>query len=149
MPSVDDCDLTLPAAFWLPTDDRGIPSGRSAAVEGTPYDFCQPRTIGTTRLDHALTGLARDRDGRAWAHLAANSGSGTRVGLWVGQGYGWLQVFTGDPLEPTHRRTALAVEPMTCPPNAFVSGEDLLVLQPGEAVSCRWGVRNLLPNGRR
>ena len=65
MPSVNDCELTLPAGFWLHTDDRGIPSGRPAAVEGTPYDFRQPRTTGTTRLDHALTGLARDRDGRA------------------------------------------------------------------------------------
>ena len=148
MPSVDDCDLTLPAAFWLPTDDRGIPSGRSAAVEGTPYDFCQPRTIGTTRLDHALTGLARDRDGRAWAHLAANSGSGTRVGLWVGQGYGWLQVFTGDPLEPERRRKAVAIEPMTCPPNAFVTGEDLLILEPGEAVTHTWGIQVLNGGGR-
>ena len=148
MPSVDDCDLTLPAAFWLLTDDRGIPSGRSAAVEGTPYDFCQPRTIGTTRLDHALTGLARDRDGRAWAHLASNGGSGTRVGLWVGQGYGWLQVFTGDPLEPERRRKAVAIEPMTCPPNAFVTGEDLLILEPGEAVTHTWGIQVLNGGGR-
>ena len=68
--------------------------------------------------------------------------------LWADAGYRWLQVFTGDALEPTRRRTALAVEPMTCPPNAFVSGEDLLVLPPGDAVSCRWGIRTL-PNGRR
>jgi aldose 1-epimerase len=42
MPLVDDCELTLPAAFWLPTDERGIPSGHPAAVEGTPHDFLQP-----------------------------------------------------------------------------------------------------------
>jgi aldose 1-epimerase len=140
-PCVDDCELTVPAAFWLPTDDRGIPSGRPAAVDGTPYDFRQPRTIGTTRLDHALTGLARDRGVRAWAHLAANGGSGTRVGLWAGQGYSWLQVFTGDPLEPERRRKAAAVEPMTCPPNAFVTGDDLLVLEPSEAVTHTWGIQ--------
>jgi aldose 1-epimerase len=148
MPSVDDCELTLPAAFWLPTDDRGIPSGRPAAVEGTPYDFCQPRTIGTTRLDHALTGLARDRDGRAWAHLAANGGSGTRVGLWAGKGYRWLQVFTGDPLKPDRRRKAVAIEPMTCPPNAFVTGDDLLILEPGEAVTHTWGIQVFNDGGR-
>ena len=148
MPSVDDCELTLPAAFWLPTDDRGIPSGRPAAVEGTPYDFRQPRTIGTTRLDHALTGLARDRDGRAWAHLAANGGPGTRAGLWAGQGYRWLQVFTGDPLKPDRRRKAVAIEPMTCPPNAFVTGDDLLILEPGEAVTHTWGIRVLNDGGR-
>ncbi len=135
---VDECELTLPAARWLPMDDRGIPSGPSATVEGTPYDFRQPRPIGATRLDHALTGLARDDDGRAWAYLAAH---GTRVGLWAGRGYRWLQVFTGDPLSPGRRRKAVAVEPMTCPPNAFVTGDDLLVLQPGDTVTHTWGIQ--------
>jgi aldose 1-epimerase len=138
-PSVDDCELSLPAESWLPTDDRGIPSGPPESVEGTPYDFRQPRTIGTTRLDHALTGLSRDSDARAWAHLAADGGAGTRVSLWAGQGYEWLQVFTGDPLGPDRRRKAVAIEPMTCPPNAFVTTDDLLVLEPGEIVSHSWG----------
>jgi aldose 1-epimerase len=148
MPSVDACELTLPAAFWLPTDDRGIPSGDPAEVEGTPYDFRKPRTIGAIRLDHALSGLARDRDGRAWAHLAASGGSGMRVGLWVGEGYRWLQVFTGDPLTLERRRRAVAIEPMTCPPNAFVTGDDLLVLKPGETVTHTWGVQVFNGSGR-
>ena len=75
---------------------------------------------------------------RAWAYLAAH---GTRVGLWAGRGYPWLQVFTGDPLSPGRRRKAVAVEPMTCPPNAFVTGDDLLVLQPGETVTHTWGIQ--------
>jgi aldose 1-epimerase len=140
-PSVDDCELSLPAASWLPLDDRGIPSGPQASVEGTPYDFRRPRVIGATQLDHALTGLRRDGDGRAWAHLAADGGSGARVSLWAGEGYHWLQVFTGDPLGPDRGRKALAVEPYTCPPNAFVTGDDLLVLQPGETVTHAWGIQ--------
>jgi aldose 1-epimerase len=140
-PSVDDCELTLPAAFWLPMDDRGIPSGPPAAVEGTPYDFRKPRTIGTTRLDHALTGLDRGPDGRAWAYLAADGGSGARVGLWADEGYRWLQVFTADPFGPDLRRKAVSIEPMTCPPNAFVTADDLLVLEPGEAVTHTWGIQ--------
>jgi aldose 1-epimerase len=143
--SVDDCELSLPAASWLPVDERGIPSGPVAPVDGTPYDFRKPRAIGATRLDHPLTGLDRDNDGRAWAHLSADGGSGTRVSLWAGQGYSWLQVFTGDPLGPDRRRKALAVEPMTCPPNAFVTGDDLLVLQPGESVTRNWGIQASLP----
>ena len=78
-----------------------------------------------------------------FAHLAANDGLGTRAGLWAGQGYGWLQVFTGDPLMPDRRRKAVAIEPMTCPPNAFVTGEDLLVLEPGETVTHTWGIQVL------
>jgi aldose 1-epimerase len=138
--SVDECELTLPATRWLPMDDRGIPSGPPATVEGTPYDFRQPRVIGATKLDHALTGLDPDDGGRAWAHLATD---GTRVGLWAGPGYRWLQVFTGDVLGPERRRKAVAVEPMTCPPNAFVTGDDLLVLQPDETVSHTWGIQEL------
>ena len=138
---VDDCELTLPAALWLPTDDRGIPSGPPAVVEGTPYDFRKPRLIGATVLDHALTGLDRDGDGRAWAHLAANGGPGGRVGLWAGQGYRWLQVFTGDTIKPDRRRRAVAIEPMTCAPNAFVTADDLLVLEPGETVTHTWGIQ--------
>jgi aldose 1-epimerase len=122
-------------------DDRGIPSGPPVPVEATQYDFRQPRTIGATRLDDALTGLETDGDGRAWAHLTADGGAGARVSLWAGPGYRWLQVFTGDPLGPDRRRKALAVEPMTCPPNAFVTGDDLLVLEPGEAVTHSWGIQ--------
>ncbi len=140
-PSVDGCQLSLPASRWLPMDERGIPSSAPAPVEDSPYDFRQPRAIGDTRLDHALTGLDRGPDGRAWVHLAADGGSGTRVSLWAGEGYRWLQVFTGDPLGPDRRRKALAVEPMTCPPNAFVTGDDLLVLEPGQEVTHSWGIQ--------
>jgi aldose 1-epimerase len=140
-PSVDGCELTLPAESWLPMDDRGIPSGPPEPVEGTEYDFRRPRAIGATRLDHAFTGLNRDDEGRAWAYLAADGGTGRRVGLWAGDGYRWLQAFTGDPLGPDRRRKAVAIEPMTCPPNAFVTADDLLVLEPGEKVTHRWGIR--------
>ena len=138
--AIDSCELTVPATFWLPADDRGIPTGPPAAVDGTPYDFRKTRPIGTTRLDHALTGLDRDGDGRAWVRLA-DGGAGSAVRLWADAGYRWLQVFTGDALGPELRRKALAVEPMTCPPNAFVTGDDLLVLQPGEAVTHTWGLQ--------
>jgi aldose 1-epimerase len=139
-PSVDECELTLPAEFWLPLDDRGIPSGPPEPVKGTEYDFRQPHAIGATRLDHALTGLSRGSDGRAWAYLA-DGAAGSRVGLWTGEGYRWMQVFTGDPLGPDQRRKAVAIEPMTCPPNAFVTGNDLLLLEPGDTVTHSWGIQ--------
>lgn len=138
---VDGWELMLPTASWLAVDDRGIPAAAPATVEGTPYDFRTARIIGTTRLDHALTGLSRDVEGRAWARLRVPGGSENEVRLWVGEGYRWLQVFTGDPLAPDRRRRAVAIEPMTCPPNAFVSGDDLLILQPGQTVTHAWGIR--------
>jgi aldose 1-epimerase len=136
--AVDDCQLTLPAARWLETDERGIPRGLPQDVDGTQFDFRQSRPIGTTQLDHPLTALTRDADGRARARLATGP---VQVTLWAGEGYRWLQVFTGDALAAGRRRRALAIEPMTCPPNAFASGIDLITLEPGQSVSHNWGLQ--------
>jgi aldose 1-epimerase len=134
---VDDWELRLPAASWQPADDRGIPAEEPQDVTGSEYDFRVPRKIGGLALDHAFTGLATDTDGRARVHL---TGPDREIEIWLGPGYKWLQVFTGDPLGPDARRRAIAIEPMTCPPNAFVTGTDLATLQPGESVAYHWGV---------
>jgi len=136
-PVIDGCELQIQATRWLPADDRGIPSAAPQDVTGSRFDFRARHLIADTSLDHALTGLARDADGRAWARLTSG---GFGVALWAGLGYDWLQVFTGDALAPELARRALAVEPMTCPPNAFVTGKDLLSLAPGTAVTHRWGI---------
>jgi aldose 1-epimerase len=136
-PVIDGCELELPAARWLPAGDRGIPAGPPKDVTGSAFDFRTRRPIDDAKLDHALTGLSRDEAGRAWARLADDR---VELGLWAGPGYDWLQVFTGDPLESEHRRRALAVEPMTCPPNAFVTGDDLLTLAPADSVTHTWGI---------
>jgi aldose 1-epimerase len=141
-PTIDECELELPASRWLPADERGIPHGQPQDVTGTPYDFREPHQISGTSVDHTLTGLARDSAGRAWARLASGD---ARLALWAGPGYDWLQVFSGDGLDPGHRRKALAIEPMTCPPNAFASGTGLLTLQPGDSVTHSWGIEVLLP----
>jgi aldose 1-epimerase len=56
-------------------------------------------------------------------------------GLW-----GFVMVFTGDTLAPERRRRGLAVEPMTCAPDAFNSGDGLLTIRPGGSVEGRWGI---------
>jgi aldose 1-epimerase len=135
--TVDECELELPARLRQPIGERGIPYDTPEDVTGTEFDFRAAKRIGLTQLDDALTGLTREADGRVRARL---SGAGTQVTLWAGPGYEWLQVFTGDTLDPSHRRKAVAIEPMTCPPNAFVSGVDLLMLEPGDSVIHTWGI---------
>lgn len=137
---VDDSELILPAAAWLPVNERLIPAGPARDVSGTEYDFRTPRKLAGAVLDTAFTQLGRDADGLAWVHVA---GAGAHTGMWLDASYHWVQVFTSDPLEPEHRRKAVAVEPMTCPPNAFVTGIDLIRLAPGDSVTHRWGLRSL------
>jgi len=136
-PTVDGLSLKVPAGTVLHSNDRGIPVG-SSAVDGGEYDFRAARAIGSTRLDHAFTDLVRDGDGLARVSLDDPS-SGAGLTLWVDDAYTHLMVFTGDPLPDVSRR-AVAVEPMTCPPNAFRSGVDLVTLEPGESASSRWGI---------
>ncbi len=125
----DNWELQLPAARWQPADARGIPDGPPQDVSGSPYDFRERRPIGGTTLDHAFTGLVTGPDGRAVARLVRPGRGSGPVGR---TGYRWLQVFTGDPLGPDARRRAVAIEPMTCPPNAFVTGTTW-TLEPGDS----------------
>ncbi|MQA95791.1 MAG: aldose epimerase [Streptosporangiales bacterium] len=136
---IDDCTLTVPAAEWLPTDDRGIPHGMPHEVRGE-HDLRVPRRLGPTRIDNAFTGLTRDDDDRAWVRLAYGS---AEVGLWLDTAYPWVEIFTGDTLGPGVARLGVACEPMTCPPNAFAAGRDVIVLEPGEVVTTNWGIARL------
>ena len=139
-PTVDSLVLMAPARTVLTSDERGLPTGRSA-VAGTEYDFAEPRAIGTTRLDNCFTDLERD-GGCARVELRSPDGSGLTV--WMDEAYGYVMLFTGDPLPDVDRRS-IAVEPMTCPPNAFRSGEALIRLEPGGSFTSTWGITPTLP----
>jgi len=134
---LDRCTVHLRAETWLPTDAQGLPIGRRP-VAGTAYDLRAPQSLAGLALDHAFTGLAREEDGRAWAALAGEDGSTTS--LWVDSSFGYIQLYSGDGLPPSRRRTGLAAEPMTAPPNAFITGDDLRVLAPGESFTGGWGI---------
>jgi aldose 1-epimerase len=121
----------------LRSDERGLPTS-AEAVENTEYDFRKPRWIGSTTLDHAFTDLERDERGLARVELQ-DPDHGTQVSLWVDESYPYLMLFSGDPLPDVHRRS-LAIEPMTCPPNAFRTGDALIRLEPGSSFASTWGI---------
>ena len=137
-PSIDAARVVAPAGRYLPVDEVGIPTG-TETVEGTPYDLRRSSQIGDRRLDTAYTDLERDADGRARVRLIRDDGS--EITLWLDEAYAYLQLFTGDTLpDVERRRTGLAVEPMTCPPDAFNSGDGLVTLRPGESHTATWGI---------
>ena len=138
-PLIDDTTFTLPAATSLTTDERMIPIDREP-VEGTPLDFRTPRPIGDTILDTCFTDLARDAEGAARIVLVGPSGTPTLT-LTLGKAFGFVQVYSGNNLpDPATRRRGLAIEPMTCPANAFNSGEGLIVLEPGARFAATWSL---------
>lgn len=136
---VDDWTLDFAAEQVLEVDDRLSPVGLTYA-EGTEFDFRSPRRIGSAFLDHAFTGLVREA-GTARVRLLADDGHGVEM-TW-GTECPWVQIHTGDRPEPDWNRRGLAVEPMTCPPDAFNSGTDLVVLEPGAAHEAEWRVTAL------
>ena len=89
-------------------------------------------------LDHCFGDLVRDDDGIAHVELR-DPGGGTAVTLWLDESYRYFMLYTGDP-RPDVARRSLAVEPMTCAPNAFRTGDDVLVLEPGAAIESEWGI---------
>jgi aldose 1-epimerase len=135
---IDDCVLELPAQTRVLTDDeRQLPSGREP-VQSSSFDFSSPRRLGDIQIDSAFTDLVRDAAGRAVTKISRQDGS--RVELWVDEHYQFIELYSGDTLAPSRQRRGLAVEPMTCAPNAFQSGDGLVRLEPGESLTACWGV---------
>ena len=135
--TVDTNELRAPGGDVLVSDERGIPTG-SEPVDGTEFDFRNGRTIGATRLDNAFTNLERGGDGHARVVLRDADG-GRAITLWMDESYRYVMLFTGD-TRPDVNRRSLAVEPMTCPPNAFRTGESVIRLEPGQSTCTVWGI---------
>jgi aldose 1-epimerase len=135
--TVDDVALTVPAASYLEVDDRLLPV-RISSVAGTAYDLRGGPVLGSVNLDTALTDLDRGSDGRWRVVLALGERS---VELWGDETMHWVQVFTGGP----SRQSSIAVEPMTCGPDAFNPGpthHELRVLGADETFVGEWGIFN-------
>jgi aldose 1-epimerase len=136
-PLVDEATLYIPSHTRLMMDaERRLPTGEKASTDRTELHFAEPRAIGTTQLDECYCDLQRDADGYVRATL---SGPGRILTVWADEHFHYLQVFSGDTLASDRRRRGLAIEPMTCPPNAFRSKQDLIVLAPDERIELRWG----------
>ena len=134
--TVDEVRVTLPAATRLEVDDRMLPVALSP-VDGSGLDLRDGAPIGDRVLDTAYTDLAPDAEG-GWTVMLER---GDRyAALWADASFGWAQVFTGE----QRRDVGLAVEPMTCGPDAFNEGpthDGMRVVTPGETLSFRWGIR--------
>src|SRR4051794_35822203 len=106
------------------------PTGK---VDDVEYELPgrKPQRVGDAKLDDTFADLARDADGRARVRVDNTT-------VWLDAAYRYVLLFTGD--LPDVGRRSLAVEPMTCPRNAFRTGEGLIRLEPGDRFEARWGI---------
>jgi len=128
---VDDMVLEVPAGTRVPVDDRLLPCGPDVAVDGTELDFRRARQLGALRLDACFGDLDRGPAGVARVRVGTHAGAG-QLTVWMDERFRFVQVFTAD--------GAVAVEPMTCAPDAFNSGDGLVVLEPGASFTGRCGL---------
>ncbi|WP_295776432.1 aldose 1-epimerase family protein [uncultured Microbacterium sp.] len=146
---LDGWTLTLPADRVLEVTDHQLAPIALAEVAGSDrFDWRAPRVLGDVEIDHAFTGLSR-ADGVATVRLVDPSGTGVEM-VWD-QACPWVQIHTADrpPLadgspDPGHR-AGLAVEPMTCAPDAFNADRydydaGLIVIPAGGSVSASWRI---------
>jgi aldose 1-epimerase len=127
-----DVTLQVPARTSVPVDGRKLPTGPPTPVSGTDLDFRNARRLGDQHLDTCFGDLERGAAGVASVTLV---GARTLV-VWVDDAFHFVQLFTTD--------GAIAVEPMTCAPDAFNTGDGLLILEPGASFTGRCG---LTPGG--
>jgi aldose 1-epimerase len=137
---VDEVALAIPAADYLAVDERLLPVA-IRSVQGSGYDCRDSAAVGERQFDTAFTNLTRDHDGR-WRVTLRKGQRETTV--WGDDASRWVQIFTGDSLSPALRRSSgIAVEPMTCGPNAFNDGvthAGMITIAPGKSIRLLWGI---------
>ena len=109
-------------------------------MEGSALDFRKPKPVGGVVFNDCYLGPRRDADGRVRIRLSGGE-AGRSLTVWMDEAFGYVVLYSGDPLPDDHRRRALAIEPMTCGSDAFNHPEwGLAVLEPGQTLSGSWGV---------
>ncbi|MDZ4846306.1 MAG: hypothetical protein SH857_12235 [Chitinophagales bacterium] len=117
---VDELQLQLPACNYLEADERLIPTGKRAA-------FKERETlqhIGSRKFDDVFECTGNKNFFETKLH---DPKTGATIMLQQDGAFKYLQVYT--PPE----RNSIAIEPMTCPANAFNTGEGLITLKSGES----------------
>lgn len=126
---IDECELEFTADSWLEVTPEQLSPIGLAPVAGSQYDFGQARKLQDLDIDNAFTGLPQ-----TWEVRLTDPATGNTARLTSDTK--WMQLYTANALG----RAGLAVEPMTCPPDAFITGDDLVVLKPGDEHTTRFRV---------
>ena len=134
--SVNNFKLGLGANKVLLTDAQRLLPIELIDVESTNFDFRTPRAIGDLFIDHAFL---QDPDLPKVVSVTSHDGKGVLISF--NDSAKWVQIHTADRFGGADSRKVLAVEPMTCPPDAFNSGIDLIELSPEQNHELIWRIQ--------
>ena len=118
-------NLKIPADKYLAVDEtRLLPMGLRDVVN-TRFDFQNGKAISDLFIDHAFK---YSKNQPRQVELLNPQGDGAVIEF--DDQSNWIQVHTADRDGGEKSRVAVAVEPMSCPPDAFNSKVDLIELAP-------------------
>lgn len=129
---VDRLQLILPECEEMEVDENLIPTGKTK-----PYSrFNELETIGKTNFDTPFVIKTNPKEDTAYVQLY-DPDRDFQITLWQETGnnkYNYFQLYIPED------RQSIAIEPMTCAPDAFNNGIGLITLQPGESFTGTYGV---------
>ena len=132
--------LQVPAALMVQSDERHLP----VRIGPVPpdCDFRSARPLGATPLvNAAFSGLTQEAATGRWVLTVAGLPGGRSVSVWADETLDWVQIYADrTPSGLSSGALGVAIEPMSCPPDAFNSGIDLVALEPGVRWQCVWGI---------
>jgi len=123
----NELNLQIPADQFLEVEAERLLPIKLQPVAGTNFDFIDSKKILDLFIDHAFK---YSSDYPRSISLINAEDQGAEV-IFDDQSK-WIQIHTADRNLQADSRMAVAIEPMTCPPDAFSSGIDLIVLEPGK-----------------
>ncbi|MCH9274766.1 aldose 1-epimerase family protein [Bifidobacterium amazonense] len=123
------CRLTVPADTHVTVDENLIPTG-TEPVDGTKYDLRDNPLLTGQPFDDAWTDVHHDADGTVTATFTRPDGLEIKVG--GDETITSFQVCTGTGFPAWQHPAGTAVEPQTAYANAFNTGNELIVIKPGE-----------------
>ena len=137
--TIDSARLLVPARRRLVTDERGLPTA-DADVVGSEFDFTTSRLLGPTQLDTGFCDLIREPDNNVRIDLDDSDGD-CGLTVWADSGFSYVMIYTADKVgNSERRRRSIAIEPMTCPPDALRSGRSVIDLPAGKEWRGTWGI---------
>lgn len=123
----NELTLQIPADQFLEVDSERLLPIKLQPVTGTNFDFINPKKISDLFIDHAF----KYSSNYPRSVLLLNKDGGGAEVIFDDQS-NWIQIHTADRDLQGDSRMAVAIEPMSCPPDAFNSGIDLIILEPGK-----------------